>query len=139
MAGLLLTLSGIRVTRARQAGTTAPPSSPGDTDFAGTLRNVPLRLVVGLDLLDFGLDILAAPLSWWLLDRAGLRSLRAVASIEALIPFTQPIPLLTLCWLGIRLMDRLNLAARAAHRPVVSVIDPGSGCPRLRKRVLNTA
>lgn len=71
---------------------------PSDADFFQTLRLVPLSLVIALDLLDMGLDVLAAPVSWIILDRLNLKSLRQVAAIEALIPFTGPVPVLTLCW-----------------------------------------
>lgn len=76
---------------------------PADADFSETLRAVPLFLVVAIDLLDLGLDILAVPLVWVLLDRLGLRALRNVSTIEAAIPFTQPVPTLTLSWLAVRL------------------------------------
>lgn len=75
---------------------------PRDAGFFGTMRYVPLVLVVLLDLLDFGLDVFAAPVSWIVLDRLGLRGLRNKAAIEALIPFTQPIPTFTLSWLAVR-------------------------------------
>jgi hypothetical protein len=75
---------------------------PPDAGFFATMRYVPLTLVVLLDLLDFGLDIFAAPISWIVLDRLGLRGLRNKAAIEALIPFTQPIPTFTLSWIAAR-------------------------------------
>lgn len=78
---------------------------PPDAGFFGTLRYVPLALVVLLDLLDFGLDIFAAPVSWLLLDRLGLHGLRNKAAIEALIPFTQTVPTFTLGWLAARLLN----------------------------------
>lgn len=78
---------------------------PLDADFFTTLRYVPLSLTVLLDLLDFGLDIFAAPVSWIVLDRMGLRGLRNKAAIEALIPFTQPIPTFTLAWIMARLLN----------------------------------
>lgn len=92
--GLLLIARSIRKLRV-----------PHDADFFTTLRYVPLSLVVLLDLLDFGLDIFAAPVSWIVLDRMGLRGLRNKAAIEALIPFTQPIPTFTLSWAVARLLD----------------------------------
>jgi len=76
---------------------------PADAGYFETMHYVPLALVVVLDLFDFGLDIFAAPLSWIILDRLGLRSLRNKAAVEALIPFTQPIPTFTISWLGARL------------------------------------
>lgn len=79
---------------------------PPDATFNETLRQVPFTLVLFLDLLDLGLDVLAAPVSWVLLDRLGLKALRNVSAVEALFPFTQPIPTLTLCWLGVRLFPK---------------------------------
>ncbi len=77
---------------------------PPDANFVQTLYYTPLFVVMAIDLLDFGLDILAAPLSWTILDRLGLKALRGVAAAEALIPGTQLIPTLTLCWFGVRLL-----------------------------------
>lgn len=76
---------------------------PPDAGFGETLLYVPFLLVLFIDLLDWGLDVLAAPVSWVLLDRLGLRALRNVSTIEALIPFTQFIPMLTLSWIWVRL------------------------------------
>lgn len=78
---------------------------PQDADFFTTLRAVPLALVVGLDLLDLGLDSFSAPLEWLLLNRLGLTALRNVATFEAFIPFTGPIPTLTLAWFAARLFN----------------------------------
>jgi hypothetical protein len=75
---------------------------PPDADFFTAIRAVPFSLVVGLDLLDLGLDSLSAPIIWFILNRTGLQSLRNVASFEAFIPFTGPIPTLTLAWLAAR-------------------------------------
>jgi hypothetical protein len=75
---------------------------PDDADFTETLRHTPFIVVVMLDLLDFGLDILSAPLAWVVLDRLGLKALRGVATVEALLPFTQLIPSMTLLWIGAR-------------------------------------
>ncbi len=75
---------------------------PKDADFFTTVRAVPLALVVGLDLLDLGLDSFSAPLEWLILNRLGLTALRNVATFEALIPFTGPIPTLTLAWIAAR-------------------------------------
>ena len=83
---------------------------PPNASFSETLLLTPFSIVLAIDLLDLGLDILAAPLSWIILDRLGLKALRGVASVEALIPGTQFIPTLTLCWLGIRLFgSRLQI------------------------------
>ncbi len=76
---------------------------PKDADFFTTVRAVPLALVVGLDLLDLGLDSFSAPLEWLILNRLGLTALRNVATFEALIPFTGPIPTLTLAWIAARI------------------------------------
>jgi len=78
---------------------------PQDADFFTTLRAVPLALVVGLDLLDLGLDSFSAPLEWLILNRLGLPALRNVATFEALIPFTGPIPTLTLAWIAARVLN----------------------------------
>ncbi len=75
---------------------------PPDAGLAETLRAVPFLLVVAIDLLDLSLDILAVPFVWIILDRMGLRALRNASAIEAAIPFTQPIPTLTLAWLAAR-------------------------------------
>lgn len=77
---------------------------PPDATFVETLHYTPLFVVVAIDLLDLGLDFLAAPISWAILDRLGLKALRGVAAAEALIPATQIIPTLTICWLGVRLL-----------------------------------
>ena len=71
--------------------------------FWQTLREVPLGLVVLLDLLDLALDVFSAPVIWWLLRRLRLQALSEVATIEALIPFTAPLPTMTLCWVLARL------------------------------------
>jgi hypothetical protein len=76
---------------------------PPNATFSETLLLTPLSVVLAIDLLDLGLDILAAPMSWLILDRLGLKALRGVAAVEALVPGTQFIPTLTLCWLGARL------------------------------------
>lgn len=76
---------------------------PSNATFAETLHYTPLLVVLAIDLLDLALDVLAAPLSWAILDRLGLKALRGVAAVEALIPGTQIIPTLTLCWFGVRL------------------------------------
>ena len=67
--------------------------------FWQTLREVPIALVVFIDLLDLGLETFSAPIIWFLLRRLGLTALREVATIEAIIPFSGPIPTMTICWL----------------------------------------
>jgi hypothetical protein len=76
---------------------------PAHADFFTTVRAVPLALVVGLDLLDLALDVFSAPIIWMILNRFGLQALRNVATIEALIPISAPIPTLTLAWFAARL------------------------------------
>jgi hypothetical protein len=76
---------------------------PPDAGFAETLHYTPLIVVLGIDLLDLALDVLAAPISWIILDRLGLKGLRGVAAVEAVIPGTQLIPTLTLCWFAVRM------------------------------------
>ncbi len=76
---------------------------PPDAGFFETMHYLPITLPIVLDVLDMGFDILAAPISWLLLDRLGLRGLRNKAAVEALIPFTQPIPVFTISWMIARL------------------------------------
>jgi len=76
---------------------------PANADFFTTVRAVPLALVVGLDLLDLALDVFSAPIIWIIINRFGLQALRNVATIEALIPISAPIPTLTLAWLAARM------------------------------------
>jgi hypothetical protein len=76
---------------------------PQGIGFAETLHYTPFLIVLAIDLLDLGLDFLAAPVSWVILDRLGLKALRGVSAVEAFIPGTQFIPTLTACWIGVRL------------------------------------
>jgi len=78
---------------------------PANADFFTTVRAVPLSLVIGLDLLDLGLDVFSAPIIWWILNRFGLQALRNVATVEALIPISAPIPTLTIAWLAARVLN----------------------------------
>jgi hypothetical protein len=94
LAGIILARAWVQVRKLRL---------PPDADFFTTVRAVPLSLVVGLDLLDLGLDVFSTPVIWFLLNRLRLQRLRDIASFEALIPFTGPIPTLTLAWLAARL------------------------------------
>ena len=77
---------------------------PPDAGFTETLLYTPFLVVVFIDLLDFGLDILAAPFAWVVLDRLGLKALRGASAVEALIPFTQAIPTMTISWIGARVL-----------------------------------
>ena len=79
---------------------------PPDATFVETLLLTPFPVVLFIDLLDLGLDFLAVPIVWVVLDRLGLRGLRGVAAVEAAIPGTQVLPTLTLAWLGVRLLGR---------------------------------
>ncbi len=106
---------------------------PPDADFVTTLRLVPLSLVVVLDLLDLGLDILAAPLVWLVLSRYRLQALRNVAAFEALVPFTQVLPTMTTAWLVVRILGLGRVP------PPGNVIDaeessPGQYVPRVGRR-----
>ncbi|MBK7896138.1 MAG: hypothetical protein WAS33_02500 [Candidatus Promineifilaceae bacterium] len=76
---------------------------PPDATFGETLLLTPFLLVLMIDLLDFALDFLAAPISWLILDRLGLKALRGVSVVETLIPFTQAIPTMTIAWVWVRL------------------------------------
>lgn len=95
LAAVVLYLAYRRLRRIRIAA---------DADFLTTVRAVPLTLVIGLDLLDLALDVFSTPLTWLLLDRLGLKSLRNVATIKAMIPLGDAIPLLTLSWFVVRLL-----------------------------------
>ncbi|MGH2537644.1 MAG: hypothetical protein ACRDHL_09650 [Candidatus Promineifilaceae bacterium] len=99
MLAALLVSSVLLLILVRQVRALNIPEGAG---FTETLLYTPFLLVVALDLLDFGLDFLAAPVSWLLLDRLGLKGLRGVTTVEALIPFTQVIPALTASWLAVR-------------------------------------
>mgnify|MGYP006284561261 CR=1 FL=1 len=85
---------------------------PSNADFFTTLRHVPISLVLILDLLDFGLDFLGAPIGWLILSQLGLESLRGVTLVEGLLPGTQMIPTLTLAWLlakaGVRMPEDIE-------------------------------
>jgi hypothetical protein len=74
---------------------------PPGSGFSETLRYTPFLVVVFIDLLDFALDVLAAPFAWIVLDRLGLKSLRGVSVVQALIPLTQAIPALTISWIAV--------------------------------------
>jgi hypothetical protein len=93
---------------------------PPDAGFAETLLLMPFVVVVFVDLLDLAFDFLAAPLAWIILDRMGLKALRNVATLEALVPFTQVIPTMTLAWIGVRLFGR----ERFERDGDVIIVDP---------------
>jgi hypothetical protein len=99
-----------------------------DSDFFTTVRAVPLSLVIGLDLLDLGLDVFSTPITWLLLDRMGLKALRNVATFKAVIPIADMIPALTLAWLAARFFK----LGRAPDPDLIETerIGPGSYAPR---------
>ena len=76
---------------------------PPDATFGETLQLTPFLVVVMIDLLDFALDFLAAPIAWILLDRMGLKALRGVSVVESLVPLTQVIPTMTIAWIWARI------------------------------------
>lgn len=108
---------------------------PPGADFFTTVRAVPLGLVIALDLLDLGLDFLSAPIVWVILSRFRLQALRNVAAVEALIPFTQPIPTLTLAWFAARIMN-LGDPPRAVGPNVIETeqVAPGEYVSRTGRR-----
>ena len=81
-------------------------SIPQDANFFETLQYTPFLVVVGIDLLDLGFDILAAPVVWLILNWMGLKALRGFAAFEALVPFTGIIPTMTIAWIIARLQQR---------------------------------
>lgn len=84
---------------------------PPEADLLTALRKTPLSVVILLDLLDFSLDIFAAPFAWALLGRLGLRPLRGVTVVEAVIPGTQLLPIMTLAWLAARALGERKFSA----------------------------
>lgn len=95
---------------------------PPHAGFAETLHYTPFLVVLLVDLLDLALDFLAAPVAWVVLTRLGLQGLRGVSVVEALIPFTQPIPTLTLSWIGVRLLGRTRLDPRDVDDAIAHTI-----------------
>ncbi len=77
---------------------------PEGADFSETLRHTPFTVVLMIDLLDFALDFLGAPIAWIILDRLGLKALRGVATVESLLPFTQFLPTMSIAWIGARII-----------------------------------
>lgn len=71
---------------------------PADADLFTALRLTPFPVVLLIDLLDLSLDFLSAPFAWVILDRLGLKPLRAISVVESLIPGTQILPTMTLLW-----------------------------------------
>ena len=79
---------------------------PADADVFTALRATPFVVVLVLDLLDFSLDFLSAPIAWVLLGYLGLKPLRGVTTVEALIPGTQFLPTMITAWVIARLTNR---------------------------------
>jgi hypothetical protein len=88
---------------------------PPDADFFATMHYVPLSLVVLLDILDLALDVFSAPIAWIILDHMGLSNLRNIATVEALLPFTGPIPTLTVSWIAARAFGLGSFAGYGAQ------------------------
>ena len=84
----VLALAGAALLLARTYRGLKRLNVPEGAGFLTTVRMVPLGLVVALDLLDLGLDVLSAPIIWVILSRLRLQGLRDIASFEALVPFT---------------------------------------------------
>ena len=101
---LALVLMGWVVLRVRRI------QLPPNADVFTTLRATPLSVVVLLDLLDFSLDFLSAPIAWVILGYLGLTPLRGVTIVEELIPGTQVIPTMTLAWIVARLWQPTQLS-----------------------------
>lgn len=76
---------------------------PEGADFLTALRLTPLAVVLLLDVLDMTLDIFGTPVAWVVLGKLGLQPLRTVTIVEAFIPGTQFIPLMTASWIVARL------------------------------------
>lgn len=104
LIGLALLISGVLavwvLTKIRRV------RLPAEADLFVALRATPLSVVILLDLLDFALDIFAAPFAWVLLGRLGLGPLRGVTMVEALIPGTQVLPMMTIGWVLVRVLGR---------------------------------
>jgi hypothetical protein len=89
---------------------------PAGADFFEALRATPLSVVILLDLLDFTFDIFSAPVSWFILGRLGLKPLRFVTAIEALIPGTEILPTMTIAWFISRYKKNIRLPDYIASR-----------------------
>jgi hypothetical protein len=79
---------------------------PEDADFFETLQLVPITVPLALDFLDLGFDVFSAPISWVVLEMLGLRALQMVTVFESIIPGTQILPTLTVCWFIAKGMKR---------------------------------
>jgi hypothetical protein len=75
---------------------------PPNADLFTALRATPIAVVLLIDLLDLSLDFLSAPVAWVILDRLGLKPLRAISVVESIIPGTQLLPTMTAMWVFVR-------------------------------------
>lgn len=89
---------------------------PPGADALTALRMTPFVVVVLLDLLDLGLDFLAAPFAWVLLGHLGLGPLRGVTVLESIIPGTQFLPTMTAAWVFARLTDPRRRQAQIPYK-----------------------
>ncbi len=101
-----------------------------NADFVQTMHAVPFGLVLALDLLDFGLNIFSAPITWILLSRYKLQGLRTFAVIKDLIPFDGPLPLMSLAWVGVRVFGLTHLPGNSAPVLEADEVEPGHYIPR---------
>ena len=99
--GVCLTLAGILLTIAQRQASKI--NIPDGANLVTTLQNVPFYVVLGIDLLDLALDFLATPITWVFLDQMGLKALRNISAIEAVIPGTQFIPTLSFAWIAVNI------------------------------------
>jgi len=107
---------------------------PADADFWTTIRAVPFPLVLGLDLLDLALDVLATPIVWAILSRFRLQALRNVAMVEALIPFTQALPTFTVAWIVARMFGLGQQQLTNGRVIDVEEVGPDQYVPRAGRR-----
>lgn len=84
---------------------------PAHAGFFETMRIIPLRVAIFIDLLDLALDSFAAPVAWVVLRWLRLDQLRAPAIIEAFIPGTQLIPTMSVLWVATRALNLGELPA----------------------------
>ena len=108
---------------------------PPDADFWTTIRAVPFGLALGLDLLDFSLDVVATPFVWVLLSRFRLQALRNVGVVQAAVPFTQTIPVFTVAWVAARLLG-LGQQRVLVNRRIIDAdkVDEDRYIPRTGRR-----
>ena len=100
---------------------------PANAGFFGTLRVIPLRVAIFLDLLDLALDSFAAPLAWLILRWLRLDQLRAPSVIEAFIPGTQLLPTMTVLWFAARAFNLGELPSSVGNWRDTPGLPPGQG------------